>query len=101
MSDFCRQCAIQHSFPKCGWDDLAPSEDMGPIPETIKYGDNTGFPALCEGCGPVLTDYLGQCMGGCLGPGLGPKGQTCPEPEKVYRTFAEAQEFLRLERESS
>jgi hypothetical protein len=60
MSDFCRQCAIKMGFPG-PHNDLMPETDCGDLIL------NEGFQRLCEGCGPCLVDYAGQCI-------------KCPEP---------------------
>jgi hypothetical protein len=88
MSEFCRQCAVSHRFLPPH--DAVMRQDLGPLPE------GHGFPTLCEGCGPTLTDYLGHCLGGCEGDYFNPTDKHTTV-KKIYRTFAEAQEVYRME----
>jgi hypothetical protein len=80
MADLCRQCSIA-TF---GSD----SHDLGWNRNQGVLQDEFGFPALCEGCGVTRVDYAGQCLDGdsCLG--------KCKTPEKIYRTWEEAEKFL-------
>lgn len=56
MADFCAQCAEEHGFPEGG--DF--KFDRGkPLPPSH------GWVELCEGCGPILVDAEGRCMGDC------------------------------------
>jgi len=54
MADFCRQCSIEL------W-----GEDFGDF-KNLGNGrvllEGYGWPALCEGCGPILIDAAGNCI---------------------------------------
>jgi hypothetical protein len=77
MAEFCKQCADELGFPE--------SDFKGACKE-IELDEDVGFVVVCEGCGFVLVDHLGQCMGnsGCL-----KKHET---PKKVYRRWEEIEE---------
>lgn len=76
MADFCKQCSEElwgeDTKDLCG---------VGDKTEVLEEGE--GFAALCESCGPILVDHVGQCLGGIL----------CLErhetPSVVVRTWSE------------
>ena len=105
MAEFCRQCSISHGFPL--HDDFAatlPEDDLGELEEGF------GFPVLCEGCGPVIVDYLGQCIGGnCEGCPLSQPEREADhnypskphdKPQVIYRTWESAQVMIKKDREA-
>lgn len=61
MADFCNQCAREMGLPE---GDMKGIGDPSSPP--LKPGE--GFPCICEGCGYILVDAEGNCMGGegCL-----------------------------------
>ena len=58
MADFCMQCSLD-IFGRDN-KDLALTD----VKEPLKEG--YGYPALCEGCGPTLTDEHGVCIVNCI-----------------------------------
>ncbi len=56
MADFCAQCAKDMNFPES--DFLWVSEHLTPEEEA----DGMGIVVLCEGCGPILVNRLGECI---------------------------------------
>ena len=61
MADFCKQCSIQQF-----------GEDFGDLAGLCTEMDNehNQYPeALCEGCGFIQVNYLGECVHAdtCLG----------------------------------
>lgn len=75
MADLCKQCSIKLDGVDYG--DLTNlCQD-----KTVVLGEGEGFPALCEGCGPTLVDWVGQCIStDCLEKHV---------PEKVSTTYTE------------
>ena len=63
MADFCNQCAEELFNADHG--DFNES-CFNPKDLPLKPGE--GFPVICEGCGFVLVDEKGNCLGGegCL-----------------------------------
>lgn len=55
MADFCRQCAIELKLGVCDLDDIGTDKE-----DILETGE--GFIELCEGCGPTLVDWAGQCI---------------------------------------
>lgn len=91
MADFCRQCHNHHGFPPPG-DDMVCDTDLGDIPPPQHQGNDEGIAQLCEGCGPCVVDYIGQCLGSCSGE------HSRNTIERYYLNFQEAQEFLAQEK---
>jgi hypothetical protein len=58
MADFCRQCSISMSGNP---DAVGDYESMGGVPHPTLEPD-TGYPVLCEGCGPIVVDNDGWCI---------------------------------------
>ena len=75
MADFCRECSIDR-FGK----DYGELRDLCQD-KTITLSGDEGFPTTCEGCGPTLVDWAGQCI-----------SSNCLEkhtPEKIFTTYSE------------
>jgi len=61
MADFCKQCADE-MFPDIGGEFSHDFEGL------TKFGDQMVglyMCVLCEGCGPIQVDWLGQCISIC------------------------------------
>lgn len=57
MADFCRQCTDEI----LGLDpDLNDMRDLTTEQDTA---EGMGSAVLCEGCGPILVDHTGKCLG--------------------------------------
>lgn len=55
MADFCRQCYQEL------WDeDQSDLDHFGKGKPPLEPG--YGYPALCEGCGPILVNDAGECI---------------------------------------
>jgi hypothetical protein len=57
MAEFCNQCAADHGFAAGDFKGIGNPADL-----PLKPGE--GFPVICEGCGFVLVDNEGNCLGG-------------------------------------
>lgn len=80
MADFCRQCAMEtFGFDACDLRGLGNGKQ--------ELTNDTGFPALCEGCGYCFVDHMGQCLGKCLNPAH-------DVVERRFNTWAEVEEEL-------
>jgi len=61
MADFCRACT-EELAPGYGW-----ANDF--VGFSTRNDNKNGFfgLVLCEGCGPIQVDYMGNCVSGdCL-----------------------------------
>jgi hypothetical protein len=58
MADFCLQCSLD-MFDKDFKDLATLGEDGDKLPRGF------GYAAICEGCGFILVDNFGVCLGGC------------------------------------
>ena len=52
MADFCRQCSLALFGEDFG--------DLANLGDGRDLGPGEGWPALCEGCGPILVDIEGN-----------------------------------------
>jgi hypothetical protein len=52
MADFCKACSIDN-FGR----DYGDLRGLGP-----KCDEGYGYPVICEGCGFILVDHLGNCF---------------------------------------
>lgn len=52
MSDYCKQCSIKYF-----------GEDFEEHKGHCEEGRM--FPVLCEGCGPIYVNHLGECVSPC------------------------------------
>lgn len=60
MADFCTQCAADMGF--------SPPGDLAGITTANAEAYGCACVVLCEGCGPILVDRLGNCISeDCLG----------------------------------
>lgn len=57
MAEFCNQCAKDLGFNEGDFKGVGDPKDL-----PLKPGE--GFPVICEGCGFVLVDAEGNCLGG-------------------------------------
>jgi len=58
MTDFCSECSVE-----LFGEDFKQLTNLGNGKPLLP---DYGWPALCEGCGPVLVDDCGKCLGKCL-----------------------------------
>jgi hypothetical protein len=54
MADFCRACSIEH-FGK-------DTEDLKGLISESKYKEGLAPVVVCEGCGAIQVDHLGNCL---------------------------------------
>ena len=71
MSEYCNQCAHELGFKRGELAGLARAEDL-------PLGEGFGLPVICEGCGYILVDNEGNCLGGeaCMENHKGPDVKT-------------------------
>lgn len=65
MADFCKQCS-EENF---GED----SKDLAGLGDGTKLKSGYGWPALCEGCGIIIVNDIGECI-----------SETCHKHGKLY-----------------
>ena len=69
MAEFCRQCAETHfpdhpEFWNDGKEAYAGGHEANPNRLPIPCPEGYGLSFICEGCGFVLIDHEGRCLGG-------------------------------------
>jgi hypothetical protein len=56
MADYCKQCSVRY-FGK-------DEKDLAGLISESEVKQGLGAVVICEGCGFVLVNHLGECLGG-------------------------------------